>query len=193
VPTSAGSAHERTGAESKPDCEEWRAVVGFEGFEVSDWGRMRSYVRKGTGRRLNDRPRLLRPTVRKKTGYCVVSLATGDGKRKRKQKRVHMLVLEAFVGPRPAGMQGCHGDRDTQNNRLDNLRWDTPKGNAEDKHRHGTTVRGAAVNTAKLTADKVRDLRSRPPEQSNASLAREFGLSRPGTRNVRIGKAWASV
>lgn len=51
---------------------------------------------------------------------------------------VHRLVLEAFVGPCPEGMEGCHGDGDPTNNSLGNLRWDTATSNQLDKVRHGT-------------------------------------------------------
>ena len=51
---------------------------------------------------------------------------------------MHRLVLGAFAGPPPEGMEGCHEDNDKTNNRLDNLRWDTRPGNHSDKARHGT-------------------------------------------------------
>jgi hypothetical protein len=55
---------------------------------------------------------------------------------------VHHLVLEAFVGPRPAGDQAAHGDGDRLNNVLGNLRWATPKENNGDKRSHGTAMLG---------------------------------------------------
>lgn len=51
--------------------------------------------------------------------------------------RVHVLVLEAFVGPRPEGMEACHYDDSGANNHLSNLRWDTPSGNTQDRVRNG--------------------------------------------------------
>lgn len=56
---------------------------------------------------------------------------------------VHRLVLEAFVGPCPPGMECRHfPDRDPTNNRLDNLSWATRKQNMEDKASHGTNRKG---------------------------------------------------
>lgn len=60
-----------------------------------------------------------------------------DGTTSRKAL-VHVLVLEAFVGPRPEGMACCHNDGDGQNNTLANLRWDTYSSNNHDLVRHGT-------------------------------------------------------
>jgi len=55
-------------------------------------------------------------------------------------KRVHRLVLEAFIGPAPKGTICCHNDGDPTNNRLENLRWDTHSSNTRDAIRHGTYV-----------------------------------------------------
>jgi hypothetical protein len=51
--------------------------------------------------------------------------------------RIHTLVLEAFAGPRPEGMEGCHNDGNPTNNHIDNLRWDTRSANNQDTLRHG--------------------------------------------------------
>ncbi len=71
-------------------------------------------------------------------------------------RSVHRLVLEAFVGPCPEGMQCCHfPDRNPANNRLSNLRWDTAKANAADKVIHGTDVRSKPTPRAELDAATV--------------------------------------
>lgn len=49
---------------------------------------------------------------------------------------VHRLILEAFKGPCPEGLECCHNDGDAGNNRLENLRWDTRESNLADKARH---------------------------------------------------------
>ncbi len=50
-------------------------------------------------------------------------------------RRVHILVLEAFVGPRPAGMVACHGWNGASDNSVHNLRWATQQENDEDRKR----------------------------------------------------------
>lgn len=55
-----------------------------------------------------------------------------------KRQWVHRLVLSAFTGPCPPGMECCHNDGDPSNNRPENLRWDTRSSNARDKRVHGT-------------------------------------------------------
>lgn len=50
---------------------------------------------------------------------------------------VHHSVAEAFLGPRPNGMQIRHLDGDKLNNRVGNLRYGTPSENVRDVLRHG--------------------------------------------------------
>jgi hypothetical protein len=76
-------------------------------------------------RRLNGRS--LHPYPSK--GYPTVDI-------RGRHRRVHHLVLETFIGPRPPGLQCCHWDGVKTNNRLMNLRWDTPGANGQDAMRH---------------------------------------------------------
>jgi hypothetical protein len=57
-----------------------------------------------------------------KDGYYTIGLINDNG---RKWKKVHNLVLEAFIGPRPEGYLADHIDRDRTNNNVNNLRWVT--------------------------------------------------------------------
>ena len=41
---------------------------------------------------------------------------------------VHELVLWLFDRPRPTGLEGCHNDGNFRHNCIENLRWDTHKG-----------------------------------------------------------------
>lgn len=118
--------------------ETWLAIPGYEGaYEASDAGQVRSLDRVARTRWGADYPiqgRVLRQHVQT-NGYRYVSL-TVDGKVRRAQ--VHTLVLEAFVGLRPAGHQARHLDGDRLNNALSNLAWGTVSTNLRDKTRHGT-------------------------------------------------------
>lgn len=103
--------------------EEWRDVVGFEGFYmVSNLGRVKSldrYVRtKGAALRLA-RGRVLH-LYRDVAGYSVLTLFSG-----RRSERVyaHILVAAAFIGPRVGKKHIDHIDRDKTNNKVSNLRY----------------------------------------------------------------------
>ena len=81
--------------------------------------------------------RLLSQNIRGR--HYQVELSKGDRIHgSRHHSYVHHLVLEAFVGPRPAGMMGLHWDDDHSNNHLENLRWGTRSDNTKDSVRNGT-------------------------------------------------------
>lgn len=114
--------------------EEWKPVVGYEGrYEVSSTGLVKSLGRKDGAGRLR-KGRLLRQVV-KDSGHMRVALYDGSGNQKKLY--VHTLVMEAFVGERPEGMEVCHNNGTPDDNRLENLRWDTRSENMIDVIRHG--------------------------------------------------------
>lgn len=123
--------------------EEWRPVVGYEGlYEVSDQGRVRSLpryvIRQGglaSGRPMRVRGGIRKLRVAKCGGYWLVSLSR-EGEDS--MCYVHALVLEAFVGPRPPGLEVCHRDGDPKNANLSNLAYGSSGENKLDQVRHGT-------------------------------------------------------
>lgn len=127
---------------------EWRIVEGFPNYRVSDAGDIES-LRRGQWR----------PLVgwRTKWGHHKVCLRNNVRNR---NAYVHVLVLEAFVGPCPVGLECCHHDGNPRNNTLGNLRWDTHAGNMEDAKRHGTK-RGEHNGRARLTPEQVAEIRRR--------------------------------
>lgn len=112
--------------------ENWLPVVGYEGlYEVSDQGRVRSLNRVSGGKRRMGR--VLKPAF---NGRMFVDLVEGE---RRRSAAVAVLVLEAFVGPRPPGGIARHfPDRDITNNALVNLSWSTQSQNMLDRRTHGT-------------------------------------------------------
>ena len=113
--------------------EIWKDVPGYEGrYQVSDLGRVRSVSRivyqksKGGTIHAHHIPgKILKPR-RKGCGHTQVQLGN-DG-----NFLVHRLVMLAFVGPCPVGMEVCHNDSNPANNDLSNLRYDTRHSNRVD-------------------------------------------------------------
>jgi hypothetical protein len=104
---------------------EWRPVVGWEGlYDVSSDGRVRSLRRGGRELKLSAHY----------SGYLSVRLSLANVGVTR---LIHHLVAEAFIGPRPDGMQVCHWDDDPSNNGAGNLRYATPRDNQLDAVRNG--------------------------------------------------------
>ncbi len=113
----------------KTPTETWLAVVGYEGaYEVSDQGRVRSLsrmVNSGQGRTRQHVGRVL--SIFTGDHYSKVRLKLdGDGG---KTHNVHTLVIEAFFGPRPDGLEVLHGMGGPHDNRVSNLRYDTHAAN----------------------------------------------------------------
>lgn len=161
------------------DTEEWRPVVGFPAYEVSSHGRVRSLIRL-VGKYMKP-GRILRPGRKMWKGRRLVALQVALGRGH--PKKVHRLVLEAFRGPCPPEMEGCHNDGDPGNNRLSNLRWDTHDANRKDMEIHGTTVnppkhfRGSNAHTW-LNADDIACIRAEPYFPGvNQMLGKCFGVS----------------
>lgn len=115
----------------------WLPVAGWEDYyEVSNTGLVRSierHVPHGRHGTVFIRERILKHSTN--GGYRQVKLCGGGSSQTR---RVHQLVLEAFIGPRPPAMDGCHNDGDPSNNHVANLRWDTRSSNMFDAVKHGT-------------------------------------------------------
>jgi hypothetical protein len=171
--------------------ERWLPIPGYQGFyEASDQGRIRSLNRKVKLR--NGRSRLVPSRVLRLTpdrlGYPRVGLSR-DG-----QPRlflVHRLVLEAFVGPCPEGMEACHNDGDPANSRVDNLRWDTRAGNFADKRQHDTHNQGERHPMAKLAESQVLAIYS--DQRSERKIAADYGVSRATVGRIKRRESWACV
>jgi hypothetical protein len=171
--------------------ETWKDVPGYAGFyQVSDEGRVRSMVRMT--------PDAIARGVRKEKQI----LAFGHNKQGRRQvmlskhgmlKRfqVHTLVLLAFVGPCPEGMECRHDDNDYTNNRPGNLSWGTHTQNMQDKQRHGTQTKGEAHPHAKLTEDDVRAIRA--DKRQGRIVGAEYGISQVTVVFIRNRKTWKYV
>jgi hypothetical protein len=173
------------------DSEQWKPVPGYEGlYEVSDHGRVRSLDRRvvdSLGRARRIRGRVLRAGLTS-VGYDSVALYICGQKR---TALVHRLVLSAFAGPCPSGMEGCHDDGVRTNNRLENLRWDTHMANVADATRHGTQVRGERHGRTKLTEAQALEIRY--SDESQRVVAERFGVSQQSVSDIRTGKRWAHI
>jgi len=126
-------------------------------------------------------------------GYFQVVLYM-DGKRY--TRKVHVLVLLAFEGPRPDGMEGRHLNGDRADNRIENLAYGTPKENCADRVIHGTVAVGKRNGKAVFTEEQVREIRERAAlGESLRSIARSFGRpnSHSNISDIVHRKAWQHV
>lgn len=156
--------------------EIWKPVVDFEGiYEVSNHGQIRS-LKSG---------KLKKITIDKSTNRPFLNLWKNN---KQFVVRVHKLVLEAFVGKCPHGMECCHNDGNSFNNHIDNLRWDTHTSNIHDRIKHGTSNRGERCGTAKLTLEQVRAIRKDFRLQKD--IAKDYGVNQNTISRIKNGVRW---
>ena len=162
----------RTAAQQQ---EEWRDVPGaIRATEVSNFGRVMQCGKIVTREKIN---------------------VQGRG-----QMFVYWLVLEAFIGRCPDGMEACHYDDDRTNNSLSNLRWDTRANNTHDSYRNGASrerAKGEKQGIAKLTTGKVVLARLlnqlAPGVWTTKVLGGVMGVTRQAIRHVLTRKNWRHV
>jgi hypothetical protein len=174
----------------------YMAVVGFPGYRVGTdgsvwtcWRRRAFGQGKGTKFVLSDKWKQLKPELSK--GYWRVCLYR-NGKSYR--RRIHCLSLEAFVGPRPPKLMGCHNDGNRNNNCSDNLRWGTQASNLLDRIKHGTHPVGETTPNGKLTGVKVRKIVARAAAgQSRQALASRFAVDVSAINKILRGTTWSHI
>lgn len=173
--------------------ESWRDVVGVDGYDVSDHGRVRSWRRPGAGSRLGrrDTPRVL-AVGPQNSGYLIVKLATVAGQR---TSTVHSLVAAAFIGPRPPGLDVAHLNGDKHDNRAENLAYATRAENMQQSVAHGVLPRGDGKVNARISRQDVLEIRSRHAAgaASYSGLSKEFGVCTGVVARVVRGEVWQHV
>lgn len=109
----------------------------------------------------------------------------------RKVVCVCRLVLYAFVGQCPNGCEACHKNGINTDDRIANLRWDTPVNNNADKLATGTLVWGEKHYNARLTAAQVVELRTNfKPGQTYDEYAVKYNVNRATIYDAVLGRTW---
>lgn len=168
--------------------EIWKDIPGYEGeYQVSDKGHIKSLgrrvkLREGTTR--FHKGRILKLILRH-NGYYRVNL------RGTTQKLVHRLVLEAFVGLCPKGMECRHLNGIKTDNKLANLAWGTRNENMQDRIKNGNINRGEQRWSSKLTESDVFEIREKlSMGVSHSIIAKQYGVSRSQIGNIANKKKW---
>lgn len=162
--------------------EIWKDIPDYgSNYQASNLGRIRvkdRYVEKKCG--LSNvkkvvkqfyKGKLLSPCKADKYGHLSVHIGYNN---KKITIGVHRLVLFAFVGKCPDGMEACHNNGIASDNRIENLRWDTHQNNNKDRKMHGKYAKGenhhmfgkkmseeqkqrlVKINTGKKASDETR-------------------------------------
>ena len=109
----------------------WRDIPGFDGYQISSAGEVRSFINNRHG--IGEKSRILKSTANR-AGYQTVCLGRGN------RRLVHRLVAEAYI-PNPNDLPIVrHLDDDPAHNDIDNLAWGTQTDNMRDCVEHGRLV-----------------------------------------------------
>lgn len=171
--------------------EEWRPVVGYEGwYEVSNLGRARR-VKPMNGARLGK----CLAIVNEPTGYVHYHLSKDGVDR---TIHVHTMVALAFIGPRPPKMEINHRDGVKTNNRLENLEYVTSRENTMHSFdvlgQRERQPRGEKHYKTRLTEAQVRDIKfAELGRGGQTRLAERYGVTIATISAIRLGKVWQHI
>lgn len=172
--------------------EIWKSISDFPGYEVSSWGRIRSFW-KIIGRGITikaDMPQRVMKTNIATNGYPQIILRK-DGKKY--TKTAHRFVLETFVSSCPEGMEARHKDGVRSNPDLTNLCWGTKSENQLDSVIHGThiDISGEKNPSVKLTDIQVKEIKNKLKLGFTlAELGREYRVTYQTILAIAHGKTW---
>lgn len=173
--------------------EEWKDIPGYEGlYRVSSEGKIKRLpsivTRVLHGKEIQQRV----PEKQLSTNGTYPGLSIcKDGIPKRIY--VHHVVADVFLGPRPEGMQVCHNDGNPKNPSLNNLRYDTPVGNAEDRHLHGTHAKGEHNPVNKYDEEMIANIKHDLLHYPSHKVAEFWDMPKSTVRGIKQEQNWAFV
>jgi len=154
--------------------ENWKTIPGYENYEVSDYGNIRSLNYKRTGT-----IRLLKPAV-SRDGYLKTMIKRDDGKYT--TISIHRVIARVFIGTK-LGVEVNHKNGIKTDNRLENIELITHSQNCQHSFDTGLQKpkRGELNGMAKLTQSKADELRERKRTGGRFwgrnELAKELGVT----------------
>lgn len=158
--------------------EEWRAIPGWDGYEASSLGRIRS----------SNGVKAPFPDFK---GYRRVKLWRHS---KARNMRVNRLVAAAFHGPLPPGNVVRHRNGVNNDDRASNLQYGTRSENEQDKRIHGTALLGEKHHQSKLKECDVAAIRARykrnSREHGSNAIAKDYGVTGSLVRYILRGEIW---
>jgi len=162
---------------------EWKGIPGYDSYEVSDTGLLRST-------KLSKAPRILNGSVSTDGYVTYMLIGDEDPKNDRVPVYAQSLVLEMWVGERPEGMWANHIDDNPGNNSIENLKWSSPKETEATRD----LPEGSNRPSAKLNELQVKQMRlKRRAGMTYPALASEYGMAKDSVWRICAGKTWKHV
>ena len=174
--------------------EVWKDIKGYEGhYQISNIGRVKSLARMrfGKGGCLSPLKERILKQKTSKSGYKSVHLRCMDYQ---SHPTIHRIVAEAFIDNPDNKPTVNHIDANKENNHVDNLEWITQSQNTRYAFLKGNkSQKGEKNNMAKLTMEKVKEIRKFKEENDHLSqqqIADHFNLKRENVKDIINYKTW---
>lgn len=169
--------------------EEWREVVGYEGwYSVSEHGRVRR-DKAGQG---CIKGRIIKP-CNDSSGHLILNLYKNGMHR---SYNVHNIVSSAFIGKKPKGFTANHKDGNKVNNHFSNLEYITKGDNTKHAWRIGLieSLKGEDHPKAILTNNKVLEIREKHIlGEKIKNLVKKYGVSRGAINCIIFNRSWKHI
>lgn len=180
-------------AKSEFTTEQWKVIPEFPNYEISTLGRIRRCTPVWNNRSFIGK--IIKTRIEKRNRYVLVKLRHEGLVR---QVRVHILVAEAFLDPRPTPKHEVnHKDGVKANCVKDNLEWMTRSENLQHAAQLGLIEyrRGEDCPASKITEDAVREIRKLISEKKlkHREIGQRFGLSRPQVSSIGRRDCWKHI
>ena len=163
------------------DGEVWKDIDSFEGYQVSNFGRVKSFKYKT--------PRILTPHLL--VDYLGVAFYI-DGKQK--QRKIHILVAQAFIPNLDNKPEVNHDDGNKFNCFVGNLYWATTAENQQHAVKNGLAKSGVDDSQSKIKDEKdIIYIRENPDNLTLEQLATKFGMTVANVSKIQTGKRYPNA
>jgi len=168
--------------------EIWKDIVDFENYQISNFGRVKSFM---ISKRYKSSERILK-NLYDKNGYVLVNLYTN---KKNHTFRLHQLIGKHFINNPHNYTQLNHLNGIKTDNSVENLEWVTAQENITHSIETGLRYkhRGSLHSSSILNEDKVREIRSLRGKYSQRIIGEMFGVERSTISNIFRNKTWNHV
>lgn len=168
-----------------------KPIPGFPGYYATEDGRIWSQWKQGH-RELGSVWREVKTQTKRGARYLEAHIGPAG---QQKTVSVHRLVVYAFLGPIPEGMEVNHLDGNPRNNALDNLVVVTPQENEAHAQANGLKPRGEGHGRAIYTEAQIRAMKQDAAAggMTQKQLAEVHGIKLPTVQAILSGRQWTHV